>query len=113
MRIGELSTRSGVSQRSLRYYEKQGLIEADRESNGYRDYDEAAVDRASMVQLLFGMGFTRDVVRSVLACAGPDAPQEAHETLFARLEVVRADVDARVAQLAATRRRIDEFLEQR
>jgi DNA-binding transcriptional MerR regulator len=113
LKIGELSTRSGVSQRSLRYYEKQGLIDADRQSNGYRDYNEATVERATMVQLLFGMGFPRDVVRSVLACAGSGAPQQAHETLFARLETVRDDVDARVAQLVATRRRIDEFLEQR
>jgi DNA-binding transcriptional MerR regulator len=113
MRIGELSTRSGVSQRSLRYYELQGLIEAGRESNGYRDYAEATVERAGTIHLLFGMGFPRDVVRSVLACAGPAATSAAHDDLYARLEVVREEVDARVAQLSATRSRIDEFLSER
>jgi DNA-binding transcriptional MerR regulator len=113
MRIGELSARSGVSQRSLRYYEQQGLIEANRQSNGYRDYTEATVERAGTIHLLFGMGFPRDVVRSVLACAGPAATPAAHTDLYDRLEVVREEVDARVAQLSATRSRIDEFLSER
>lgn len=38
MLIGELSRRTGVSARSLRYYEAQGLLSAGRGANGYRDY---------------------------------------------------------------------------
>jgi DNA-binding transcriptional MerR regulator len=110
MRIGELSSRSGVSQRSLRYYEAQGLIDADRESNGYRDYAEAMVERAGTIHLLFGMGFPRDVVRSVLACSVPAATQDTHDALFERLEVVREEIDGRIAQLSTARGRIDEFL---
>ena len=112
MRIGELSTRSGVSQRSLRYYEQRGLIEAGRESNGYRDYDDATVERARTIHLLFDMGFPRDLVQSVLACTGV-APQAAHDDLGVRLAVARDELDARITHLAATRGRIDEFLSTR
>ncbi|TVU59258.1 MerR family DNA-binding transcriptional regulator [Paenarthrobacter nitroguajacolicus] len=38
MRIGELSTRTGVSVRSLRYYEQQLLVEPQRTSAGHRIY---------------------------------------------------------------------------
>jgi hypothetical protein len=34
MLIGELSTRTGVSQRLLRYYEEQGLLSRARDPNG-------------------------------------------------------------------------------
>ena len=43
MIIGELSARSGVSPRSLRYYEQQGLLASTRGDNGYRHYDDEAV----------------------------------------------------------------------
>lgn len=112
MRIGEVSRRSGVSARSLRYYEQLGLIHSERESNGYRDYDESVVERAVVIQMLFGMDFPRDVVTSVLACTG-DAPTEAHEALYERLSGVRSDLSERIDALAATRRKIDEFLESR
>ena len=77
MKIGEVSRRSGVSARSLRYYEQHGLISARRESNGYRDYDDSTVERAEIIHMLFGMDFPREVVVSVLACTG-DAPADAH-----------------------------------
>jgi DNA-binding transcriptional MerR regulator len=41
--IGELAQRTGVSQRSLRYYEQQGLLSADRDVHGYRRYGPDSV----------------------------------------------------------------------
>jgi DNA-binding transcriptional MerR regulator len=109
MLIGELSARSGVSQRSLRHYEKTGLLTARREDNGYRTYDEGAVARASAIQALFGMGFARDTVRTVLSCAGEVAP-EVHADVAAALAPVRDELSARIAELTATRDALDDFL---
>src|SRR5688572_2880014 len=53
MRIGELAKRTGVSERSLRYYEKQGLLTAERTLGGHRDYPDGAVDRVIRIQELF------------------------------------------------------------
>ncbi|WP_022877320.1 MerR family DNA-binding transcriptional regulator [Microbacterium sp. B19] len=112
MRIGEVSRRSGVSPRSLRYYEQLGLIASERESNGYRRYDQVAVERAIVIHMLFGMDFPREIVTSVLACTG-DAPTEAHDALYAQLDRVRADLSERIETLVVTRSRIDEFLAER
>jgi DNA-binding transcriptional MerR regulator len=51
VRISEVSRRTGVSIRSLRYYEQQGLLCPRRLENGYRDLDEEAVQR------LLGLSF--------------------------------------------------------
>jgi len=44
VRISEVSRRTGVSIRSLRYYEQKRLLCAHRLENGYRDLDEEAVE---------------------------------------------------------------------
>ncbi|WLR47321.1 MerR family transcriptional regulator [Halobacillus litoralis] len=39
-RIGELSKLIGVSEHTLRYYEKEGLVVPDRDKNNIRNYSE-------------------------------------------------------------------------
>ena len=56
--IGELSTRTGVSHRSLRYYEEQGLLPAQRTAAGHRRYAAGAVDQVLLIQRLFAAGLT-------------------------------------------------------
>ncbi|WP_431246508.1 MerR family transcriptional regulator [Leifsonia xyli] len=113
MKIGELSRRSGVSMRSLRYYEQHGLLTARRESNGYREYDDSAVERAETIHMLFEMDFPRDVVRSVLACTGDAAGAASHDRLAEQLVTVRARLGERIEQLSDTYRQVDAFLSDR
>ncbi len=114
MRIGELSRRSGVSERSLRYYEQQGLLDADRGPNGYREYDDTAVERASTIQMLFGMDFPKDVVRSVLACSGhaADAAHPSHDGLAEQLLAVRDRLGERIGRLTAAHEQVSAFLDE-
>lgn len=88
MLIGELSRRTGVSTRLLRYYEGQGLLEARRGPNGYRSYDEDAVATVRKIRALLAAWTVdggdpdraalhrrgRVGVRLVLRHPGPDAP---------------------------------------
>jgi DNA-binding transcriptional MerR regulator len=113
MKIGELSRRSGVSMRSLRYYEQQALLTARREVNGYRDYDDSAVERAATIHMLFGMDFPREVVRSVLACTGQAPSDASHDRLAQQLEPVRVSLEQRIEQLTNTYQSVNEFLQNR
>src|ERR671923_1384430 len=78
MRIGELARRTGVSERSLRYYEQQGLLRADRTPGGHRDYPEHAVDRVIRIQELFAAGLHSKKIAQLLPCMrdGDGGPSE-------------------------------------
>ncbi|GBF74442.1 putative MerR family transcriptional regulator [Paenibacillus sp. 598K] len=56
MRIGELAALTGVSVRSLRYYDKLGLLTPLRRDNGYRDYSPLAVEQVRTIQLYLDHG---------------------------------------------------------
>ncbi|GAA1614434.1 MerR family transcriptional regulator [Actinoplanes couchii] len=68
MRIKELSERTGVAPRLLRYYEEQGLLTPERQANGYRYYDEPLVVRVEQIRSLLDAGLTTDIIREVLPC---------------------------------------------
>ncbi|MFH8568927.1 MerR family transcriptional regulator [Streptomyces sp. NPDC017993] len=69
MRIGELSRRTGVSTRSLRYYEQRGLLAARRDTNGYRSYGPESVDTVARIRELLAAGMNTDSIRDLLPCA--------------------------------------------
>lgn len=68
MRIGELSERTGVPRRMLRYYEEQGLIQPTREANGYRDYGEYLVERVIKIRGLIESGIPSRIAVEILPC---------------------------------------------
>lgn len=68
MFIGELSRRTGVSTRSLRYYEQQGLLRPQRRVSGYREFDESDVATVRRVRILLAAGLNTDLIREVLPC---------------------------------------------
>ncbi|MCP3063789.1 MerR family DNA-binding transcriptional regulator [Myxococcus sp. K38C18041901] len=57
MNIGELARRTGCSARSIRHYEKAGLLASSRRANGYRDFDADAVSQVIQVAHFIRQGF--------------------------------------------------------
>ncbi|MGQ0516374.1 MerR family transcriptional regulator, partial [Bacillus sp. D-CC] len=67
MRIGELSKETGVSERSLRHYEEKGLLPSKRLANGYRDFDESAIEKVELIQMYLQIGLNlEETVRILL-----------------------------------------------
>jgi DNA-binding transcriptional MerR regulator len=107
LRIGEVAERSGVSVRALRYYEEQGLLEAERTPSGQRRYAEDAVGRVRFVQQLYAAGLTSRDVLEVLPCVHTGIATPA---MIARLTEQRDGIDRQVAELTAARERLDEVI---
>lgn len=107
MRIGDLAAGTGVSVRSLRYYEEQGLLVADRTASGQRTYDSGAIDRVRLVQQLYAAGLASRTIAQLLPCV--DTGQATAES-FALLTGERDRITAQLAELQAARDRLDEVI---
>ncbi|SDR20324.1 MerR family transcriptional regulator [Thermostaphylospora chromogena] len=109
MRIGELAERTGISARSLRYYEQQGLLPSRRAPNGYRDFDESAVVRARNIKDLIDTGLTVEDVRQYAANGCLDRPLT---RCAAELDTTRrrlAELDRRIERLRRIRARLAAY----
>jgi DNA-binding transcriptional MerR regulator len=112
MRIGELARRTGVSERSLRYYEEQGLLRPDRTPNGYRIFAESDVDVVRHVQTLLAAGLNTAFIKEVLPCMvdtgdglAPGCPQ-----LLPHLQKERDRITIAIDGLATARVLLDEVI---
>ena len=113
MRIGELARRTGVSERSLRYYEQQGLLVSDRTPGGHRDYPDRAVDRVILIQELLAAGLHSKKIAQLLPCMRePDgAPNErATPELVLELTAERKRIDRLIADLTTSRAVLDDVI---
>ncbi|WP_433088732.1 MerR family transcriptional regulator [Dactylosporangium sp. CA-052675] len=110
MRIGELSQRTGVSPRSLRYYEAQGLLTSSRSEAGQRHYADAEVQRVSLIRQLFDAGLSSRVIATVLPCVETPSEPGVAELAFATMTSVRDRIDADIAHLIETRDALDELI---
>ena len=68
MKIGELSKLSGLSAHTLRFYEKQGLIQAStRSESNYRIYSSSDLATAKFIKRSREMGFSLEEVEVFLS----------------------------------------------
>ncbi|WP_405977020.1 MerR family transcriptional regulator [Streptomyces sp. NBC_00158] len=104
MLIGELSGRTGVSERLLRYYERMELIHSERRANGYREYDERTVDTVLRVRVLLAAGLPTRVIRRLLPCTSGDATLRPCPGVLGSLRDQLDVLDRRAADLDTARR---------
>lgn len=114
MRIGELARRTGVSVRSLRYYEQEGLLTAERTPGGHREYPEAAATRVRRIQELYAAGLCSSKIVKLLPCmrdsdGGPAETADAF--LVEELTVERKRIDRMIADLQHSRSLLDTIID--
>ena len=103
--IGDLSRRSGVSKSALRFYERQGLIEAERTDGNQRRYASVTLRRVALIQAGTAAGIPLADIRAALDTLPPGTKPTKRD--WERLSRGWAhQLDDRIATLEALRTRL-------
>ena len=103
MNIGRVAEQSGVTAKTIRYYESIGLIEAPgRAANGYRQYVRRDVETLRFIQRARDLGFSIADVGNLLALWRDTSRASADVKSMALRHI--AKMEKRIADLDSLRR---------
>ena len=107
--MGEVSRRSGLAASALRYYESQGLIDAERSAGGQRTFRRSVLRRLAFIRAARNIGLSLDEVAEALATL-PDGrtPTRSDWTRLSR--TWRSRLDDQIAGLLALRDGLDSCI---
>lgn len=111
--IAEVQARTGLSARTLRYYEEVGLLPGvRRRAGGRRVYGEAELERLRFITRLKALGLSLAEIKELNAVYAIGGSTRAMlRRLGELLDRHLADVDARLAELSALRSEIHRYRE--
>lgn len=101
--IGKVAREAGLPIDTLRYYEREGLLEKPaRSAAGYRHYRPDAVARLRFIQQAKDLGFSLHEIKELLSLRV--TPGKSCAEVKARAQVKIADVEQRIAALKRMQR---------
>lgn len=116
LRTGELARAAGVSNDTIRHYERKGVIHAAaRDANGYRSFPAESLRRLALVRNALAIGFSLDELAEILRSRSAGAPpcRQVRSLAAAKLEALDREIETLVklrATLASTVDTWDERL---
>jgi len=112
LRVSELAARAGVPPSTVRFYERAGLLPAARRAaNGYRLFDESAVDDLALIGRVKGAGMRLDDIADVVATWRGGSCRVLQDRLRAHLTAEAGRVSEQIAHLVAFRRKLEATLD--
>ncbi|HXF66458.1 MAG TPA: heavy metal-responsive transcriptional regulator [Burkholderiales bacterium] len=106
--IGKVARGAGLAVDTVRYYEREGLLEKPaRTPGGYRRYSPEAVKRLQFIRQAKELGFTLAEIRELLTLKV--APDKSCADVRARAQAKIADVESRIAQLERMKRALEQL----
>ncbi len=106
-RIGEIASLSSLTERTIRYYEEQGLIKAGRSEGGQRWYTDEDLVYLKRIIELKGLGFSLQEIRQIFEMK--DADRSGNRRREALLAVYRKKYQEDISRLEALQKHIDEL----
>jgi len=94
--VAEFAAKTGIPGSTLRYWDDQGLLPADRLANGHRRYGPDHLHRAEMVRMCQTLGCTMDEIRLIL-----DAPDPRRRAEYAERKLPEVLAKIGILQTAA------------
>ena len=108
MNIRDAASQTGLPAKTIRYYDDIGLVVADRQSNGYRDYDDRDIQKLAFLKRARQLGFSLDDCRQLLSLY-EDTDRESAD-VKALAEAHLTEVDARLLELNYLRDTLAELI---
>ena len=104
--IGDLSVRTGLSVSAIRFYEKKGLINPDRNAGNQRRYEGSDIRRLSFILIAQQIGLSIEEIKETMA-ALPEGrtPTKADWGKISRS--FRKTLDDRIAMMERMRDKLD------
>jgi MerR family mercuric resistance operon transcriptional regulator len=96
--IGQVAKRAGVGVETVRFYERQGLLEEPaRRESGYRQYSQDVVSRLRFIKRAKELGFSLKEIKELLVLRVDPATtcREVKEQAKAKI----ADIESKIASL--------------
>ena len=107
--IGEVADRAGIAPSALRFYEKEGLIHADRSDGGQRRFHRDVLRLIAFIRAAQRVGLTLDDIRAALATLPERKVPTAAD--WARLSKSwRPLLDRRIEEMERLRDRLDSCI---
>jgi len=112
--IGEVAERTGLSLRTIRYYEEVGLVTpSSRSQGGFRQYTEVDVARLELVKRMKPLDFSLEEMRELLTALDALESDATHvddrEALLERLTKFRLTAEERCVSLRAQLESAESF----
>jgi len=109
MNIGDVSTRSGLPAKTIRYYEDIGLVKPLRDTNGYRAFRLQELHKLSFLGRARALGFTIEDCRALLALYEDDSRASSDVKQIAEEHLVK--IEQKIADLMSMRDTLSELVE--
>ena len=109
MHIGEVAERSGLSAKTIRYYEDIGLIHPRRDANGYRAFLDKDLHKLEFLKRARAHGFSVEDCRKLLSLYEDEARESAQVKAMAK-EHLKA-IDEKIEQLQSMRLTLSQLVE--
>jgi len=107
--VKQVAARVGLPDRTIRYYDRIGLVCApERSDAGYRLYGDAEEGRLRFIRRAKLLGFSLDEIRELMAAAEAGCGGTIPE-LERLLDQKVAEIDAKIAEFVAFRDRLVEY----
>ncbi len=108
MNISEVSVRTGVPAKTIRYYEDIGFITPGRLPNGYRDFGEKDLHKLSFIGRARSLGFTIEDCRVLLGLYEDQSRASADVKKIAQKNLRK--VEEKIAELQAMRSTLSHLI---
>jgi len=108
MNVRDAAARSGLPAKTIRYYDEIGLVIPDRRPNGYRDYDDQAIQKLAFLKRARQLGFSIDDCRQLMSLYEDKGRASADVKSLAEKHLL--EVDTRLEELQHLRNTLSHLV---